>query len=157
MSQVSDRLLGSGHIISLITTGSQINIFPLKIIKYIIFKFAKADKEKIMTNFCILVRSGPYLTSDCLQFTLHVCIVHLAAISKWREFDHSVEGHLYVGHLVLGHLQEVAEQAPEHGLVAHHHHVLLPLELHDDRLHPGHQVLVTLAIGISEHRKIKGP
>ena len=55
MSQVSDRLLGSGHIISLITTGSQINIFPLKIIKYIIFKFAKADKEKIMTNLIINV------------------------------------------------------------------------------------------------------
>ena len=33
-------------------------------------------------------------------------------------------------------------------LVAHHHHALLPLQLHDDRLHPRHQVLVTLAVGI---------
>ena len=75
-----------------------------------------------------------------------------------------MEGNLNVGHLVLGHLQEVAEEAAQDGLmkniwrgcknicllylVAHHHHVLLPLQLHDDGLHPRHQVLVTLAVGI---------
>ena len=89
------------------------------------------------------------IATECLGLTIKF-IVYLAAIGLRRELDHSVEGHLNVGHLVLGHLQEVAEQTPEHGLVTHHNHILLALELHDDRLHPGHQVLVTLAIWISE-------
>lgn len=41
-------------------------------------------------------------------------------------------------------IQEVSEQAAHDGLVADHQHVLLPLQLHDDGLHPLHQVLIGL-------------
>lgn len=52
-------------------------------------------------------------------------------------------------------IQEVSEQAAHDRLVADDQHVLLPLQLHDDRLHPLHQVLVGLeaqAVGTSQTR-----
>ena len=41
-------------------------------------------------------------------------------------------------------VEEVGEQAAHDGLMAHHQHVLLPLQLHDHRLQPLHQVLIRL-------------
>lgn len=41
-------------------------------------------------------------------------------------------------------VQKVGQQAAHDSLVTDHQHVLLPLQLHDDRLQPLHQVLVGL-------------
>lgn len=41
-------------------------------------------------------------------------------------------------------VQEIGQQAAHDGLVTDDQHVLLPLQLHDDRLQPLHQVLIGL-------------
>ncbi len=50
-------------------------------------------------------------------------------------------------------IQEIGQQATHDGLVADNQDILLPLQLHDDRLHPLDQVLVGLQPG--ECRYIK--
>lgn len=41
-------------------------------------------------------------------------------------------------------VKEVGQEATHHSLVANDQHVLLPLQLHDDRLQPLHQVFIGL-------------
>ena len=88
---------------------------------------------------------------------------YLAARGHGCDLDEGVERHLDVGQLRQRLVQEVGQDAAQHGLVGDQHYVLLsenrsnvtvdcfvrveddePLQLHDDRLEPGHQVLVAL-------------
>lgn len=52
-------------------------------------------------------------------------------------------------------VQEVGQQAAHDGLVTDNQHVLLPLQLHDDRLQPLHQILVGLRGRRHQKRSIR--
>ena len=52
-------------------------------------------------------------------------------------------------------VEEVRKDTSEDGLVAHHEHILLPLELHDDALQPEHHVLVALPSRVPAGKEIQ--
>ena len=87
-----------------------------------------------------------------IEVTLHF---YLTAIGYGGELDDSVKGDLNIRHPLLLYLQEVSQETPQYSLMTNNHHVLLPLQLHDDGLHPRHQVLVTLAVGIPAKENYK--
>ena len=84
-------------------------------------------------------------------------IIHLATISNWSQFYHCVKRDFDVGHFLLFYFQKISEETPQHSLVTNYYHVLLPLQLHDDGLHSGHQVLVALTVGIAIQELVPVP
>ena len=68
----------------------------------------------------------------------------VGAVGAGGELDKAVEGHVHPGAAGVVLLHEVGVDAAEDSLVGDDQDVLGPLELHDDRLQPGHHVPIRL-------------
>jgi len=66
----------------------------------------------------------------------------VAAVCFRRELDDSVQRNLDVRQVGLGKIMEVCVETTEDSLVSHDKNILLPLELHDHRFQPDHDVSV---------------
>src|SRR4051794_12211617 len=68
----------------------------------------------------------------------------LAAIRLGSELDHGMQRNVKVRQLLAVLVVEVGEDAAQYGLVRYDEHVGLTLQLHDYRLKPRYEILVTL-------------